>query len=110
MSGEGYCRDQCPGLNSGDVADLAVTMLTSLLLGIPKSQNYILEDRWTALRGSLSLRNMPVGMWVWARSGGIAPALIPLRRRSQMVGSTSEARCDYPMLRRCQISLINAAA
>ena len=35
----GIAVTNAPGLNSGDVADLAVTMLTSLLLGIPKSQN-----------------------------------------------------------------------
>jgi lactate dehydrogenase-like 2-hydroxyacid dehydrogenase len=39
------------GLSSGDVADLAATMLTSLLLGIPKSQTYILEDCWTSPAG-----------------------------------------------------------
>ena len=60
----GIAVTNAPGLNSGDVADLAVTMLTSLLLGIPKSQNYILEDRWTSPAGPLrfSLRNMPVGI------------------------------------------------
>ena len=34
----GIAVTNAPGLNSGDVADLAATMLTSLLLGIPKSQ------------------------------------------------------------------------
>ena len=47
----GVAVTNAPGLNSGDVADLAVTMLTSLLLGISKSQTYILEDRWTSPAG-----------------------------------------------------------
>ena len=38
----GIAVNNAPGLNSSDFADLAVTMLTSLLLGIPKSQSYIL--------------------------------------------------------------------
>jgi lactate dehydrogenase-like 2-hydroxyacid dehydrogenase len=53
-----------PGLNSGDVADLAVTMLTSLLLRIPESHNYIMTDQWVAKAGPLrhSLRGMTVGI------------------------------------------------
>ncbi len=33
-----------PGLNSGDVADVAVSMMTSLLLNIPQNHDYILTD------------------------------------------------------------------
>ena len=53
-----------PGLNSGDVADLAVTMLASLLLRIPASHNYIMTDQWVAKAGPLrhSLRGMTVGI------------------------------------------------
>jgi lactate dehydrogenase-like 2-hydroxyacid dehydrogenase len=53
-----------PGLNSGDVADLAATFLTSLLLRLPQSQSYIQNDQWVAPAGPLrhSLRNMPVGI------------------------------------------------
>ena len=53
-----------PGLNSGDVADLAATFLTSLLLRLPQSQSYILNDQWVSPAGPLrhSLRNTPVGI------------------------------------------------
>ena len=53
-----------PGLNSGDVADLAATSLTSLLLRLPQSQSYIMNDQWIAPAGPLrhSLRNTPVGI------------------------------------------------
>jgi len=53
-----------PGLNSGDVADLATTLLTSLLLRIPQSHSYIMDDQWVTPAGPLrhSLRNTPVGI------------------------------------------------
>ena len=60
----GIAVTNAPGMNSGDVADLAATMLTSLLLRIPQSQSYIMNGEWTAPAGPLrhSLRNMPVGI------------------------------------------------
>lgn len=53
-----------PGLNSGDVADLAVAMMTSLLLRMPASQEYILSGQWTDKAPPLrhSLRGMAVGI------------------------------------------------
>ena len=53
-----------PGLNSGDVADLAVAMMTSLLLRLPTSQEYILSGQWTDKAPPLrhSLRGMTVGI------------------------------------------------
>lgn len=53
-----------PGLNSGDVADIAVAMTTSLLLNIPQSHQYIMSDRWVTKNGPLrrSMRNTPVGI------------------------------------------------
>ena len=53
-----------PGLNSGDVADLAAAMLTSLLLRMQVSQDYILTGQWTDKAPPLrhSLRGMPVGI------------------------------------------------
>lgn len=53
-----------PGMNSGDVADVAVTMLNSLLLNFPQSQHYILSDKWVSKSGPIrrSLRGMPVGI------------------------------------------------
>ncbi|MCR9079530.1 MAG: 2-hydroxyacid dehydrogenase [Hyphomonadaceae bacterium] len=53
-----------PGMNSGDVADLAVTMMTALLLRMPQSQSYIMTDQWVTEAGPIrhSLRNMPVGI------------------------------------------------
>lgn len=53
-----------PGMNAGDVADLAVTMLTSLLLRMPANQEYVLQGQWVTRAGPLrhSLRGMPVGI------------------------------------------------
>ena len=53
-----------PGMNSGDVADVAVTMLNALLLNFPQSQHYILSGQWISKNGPIrhSLRNMPVGI------------------------------------------------
>ena len=53
-----------PGLNSGDVADLAVALMMSLLLRMPASQEYILSGQWTDKAPPLrhSLRGMPVGI------------------------------------------------
>jgi lactate dehydrogenase-like 2-hydroxyacid dehydrogenase len=53
-----------PGLNSGDVADVAVTMLTSLLLNFPQSHGYIMSDQWVTKSGPIrhSIRNMPIGI------------------------------------------------
>ncbi|WP_108811634.1 NAD(P)-dependent oxidoreductase [Sphingorhabdus sp. Alg231-15] len=53
-----------PGMNSGDVADVAVTMMTSLLLKIPLNHDYIMSDSWVTKAGPLrhSLRGMPVGI------------------------------------------------
>ena len=109
----GIAVTNAPGLNSGDVADLAVTMLTSLLLGIPKSQNYILEDRWTSPAGPLrfSLRHMPVGIGGWGSIGQeIDRRLFPSASISNGGGHERSQMPTYPMLRRYQISLISAAA
>ncbi|MEP2103601.1 MAG: 2-hydroxyacid dehydrogenase [Parasphingorhabdus sp.] len=53
-----------PGLNAGDVADVAVTMLTSLLLNIPQNHQYIMSDQWITKSGPIrhSVRNMPIGI------------------------------------------------
>ncbi len=53
-----------PGLNSGDVADLAVTMMTSLLLSIPQKHQYILADKWITKSGPIrhSIRSVPIGI------------------------------------------------
>ena len=52
----GITVTNAPGLNSGDVADLAATMLTGLLLGIPRSTDPIYaEDRWTSPAGPFTL-------------------------------------------------------
>jgi lactate dehydrogenase-like 2-hydroxyacid dehydrogenase len=60
----GIAVTNAPGMNSGDVADLATTLLTSLLLRLPQSQSYIMNDQWVAQAGPLrpSLRNIPVGI------------------------------------------------
>ncbi|WP_109354714.1 2-hydroxyacid dehydrogenase [Sphingorhabdus sp. EL138] len=53
-----------PGMNSGDVADVAVTMMTSLLLKIPQNHDYVMSDSWVTKAGPLrhSLRGMSVGI------------------------------------------------
>lgn len=53
-----------PGMNSGDVADVAVTMLNALLLNFPQSQQYIMSGKWVAKSGPIrhSLRGMPIGI------------------------------------------------
>jgi len=44
----GIAVTNSPGMNSGDVADLAAAMMTSLLLRIPQTQDYIMTDQWIA--------------------------------------------------------------
>jgi lactate dehydrogenase-like 2-hydroxyacid dehydrogenase len=53
-----------PGLNSGDVADIAVGLLTSLLLRIPQNHQYIMSDQWVTKNGPLrhSMRGTPIGI------------------------------------------------
>lgn len=60
----GIAVSNSPGMNSGDVADLAVAMITSLLLRIPQTQDYIMTDQWVAAAPPLrhSIRGMPVGI------------------------------------------------
>lgn len=60
----GIAVTNAPGMNSGDVADLAVAMMTSLLLRIPQTQDYIMTDQWVSAAPPLrrSIRNMPVGI------------------------------------------------
>lgn len=60
----GIAVTNAPGMNSGDVADLAVTLMTSLLLRIPQTQDYIMTDQWVGAAPPLrhSIRNMPVGI------------------------------------------------
>lgn len=60
----GISVTNAPGLNSGDVADLAAAMMTSLLLRIPQSHDYIMTDQWATSVPPLrhSIRNAPVGI------------------------------------------------
>jgi len=60
----GIAVTNAPGMNSGDVADLAVAMMTSLLLRIPQTHEYIMKDQWGGAAPPLrhSIRNMPVGI------------------------------------------------
>lgn len=53
-----------PGMNSADVADVAATLLTSLLLKIPQNHDYIMSDKWITKNGPIrnSMRNIPVGI------------------------------------------------
>lgn len=53
-----------PGMNSSDVADVAVTLMTSLLLKVREKHDYIMSDSWTTNAPPLrhSLREMPVGI------------------------------------------------
>jgi len=60
----GIAVTNSPGLNSPDVADIAVSMMTSLLLKFPQHQHYILSDQWTTKNGPLrhSLRTAIIGI------------------------------------------------
>ncbi|MEE2929252.1 MAG: 2-hydroxyacid dehydrogenase [Pseudomonadota bacterium] len=60
----GIAVTNAPGMNSSDVADLAVAMMTSLLLRIPQTHDYIMTDQWVGAAPPLrhSIRNMPVGI------------------------------------------------
>ena len=60
----GILVTNAPGMNSGDVADLAVAMMTSLLLGMPASQDYIMSGGWTDKAPPLrhSLRGKTIGI------------------------------------------------
>jgi lactate dehydrogenase-like 2-hydroxyacid dehydrogenase len=60
----GISVTNAPGMNSGDVADLAVAMMTSLLLRIPQVHDYIVTDQWVTSAPPLrhSIRNLPVGI------------------------------------------------
>ncbi|MGH1372091.1 MAG: NAD(P)-dependent oxidoreductase [Cellvibrionaceae bacterium] len=53
-----------PGLNAADVADIAASMMTSLLLKFPKHQDFILSDQWVTPSGPLrhSLKMAVVGI------------------------------------------------
>lgn len=53
-----------PGLNAADVADVAVTLFTSLLLRVPQNHEFIMTDQWITKNGPLrnSIRSMPVGI------------------------------------------------
>ncbi len=60
----GIAVTNSPGLNAPDVADIAVSMMTSLLLKFPKHQNYILSDQWKTKSGPLrhSLHTSVIGI------------------------------------------------
>lgn len=60
----GIAVTNSPGMNSGDVADLAAAMMMSLLLRTPQLQDYIMTDQWVTSAPPLrhSIRNMPVGI------------------------------------------------
>lgn len=60
----GISVTNAPGLNSGDVADLAAAMMTSLLLRMPQMHEYIMTDQWATSVPPLrhSIRNVPVGI------------------------------------------------
>ncbi len=53
-----------PGMNSSDVADIAVTMMTSLLSNMQQKHGYIMSDSWVNKAPPLrhSLRDVPVGI------------------------------------------------
>lgn len=53
-----------PGMNSGDVADIAVTMMISLLLNMHQKHDYIMSDSWVNKAPPLrhSLRDVAVGI------------------------------------------------
>ncbi|NQX93765.1 MAG: 2-hydroxyacid dehydrogenase [Erythrobacter sp.] len=63
-SARGIPVANAPGLNSGDVADLAVAMMSSLLLRMPANQEYILSGQWTDKAPPLrhSLRGKTIGI------------------------------------------------
>ena len=60
----GIAVTNAPGMNAGDVADLAASMMTSLLLRIPHNQDFIMKGQWVAAAPPLrhSIRGMPVGI------------------------------------------------
>ncbi len=60
----GIAVTNSPGLNSPDVADIAVGMMTSLLLKFPQNQHYILSGQWKTKSGPLrqSIRTAVVGI------------------------------------------------
>lgn len=60
----GIAVTNAPGMNSGDVADLAVALMTSLLLRVPQTQAYIMSDQWLTSAPPLrhSIRDMPIGI------------------------------------------------
>jgi lactate dehydrogenase-like 2-hydroxyacid dehydrogenase len=60
----GILVTNAPGMNSGDVADLATAMMTSLLLRVPQTQDYIMTDQWITAAPPLrhSIRDLPVGI------------------------------------------------
>ncbi|GAA6139524.1 2-hydroxyacid dehydrogenase [Arenicella sp. 4NH20-0111] len=53
-----------PSMNSGDVADLAVTMMMSLLLSVPRNHSFILDGKWVNESAFIrnSIRNTPIGI------------------------------------------------
>jgi len=95
----GIAVTNAPGLNSGDVADLAVTMMTSLLLRFPASQQYILSDQWTAKAGPIrhSIRGMTVGIVGMGSIGQEAAArLAPFGIEVKWWGPRAKPEIAYP--------------
>ena len=90
-----------PGMNSGDVADLAVAMTTSLLLRMPQSQSYIMTDQWVSAAGPIrsSLRNMPVGIvGLGAIGQEIVHRLVPFGFGIKWWGPRPKPDITYPYI------------
>ncbi|MEP3422860.1 MAG: 2-hydroxyacid dehydrogenase [Erythrobacter sp.] len=88
-----------PGLNSGDVADLAVTMMASLLLRMPNSQTYIMSDQWTEKAGPLrhSLRGMTIGIVGMGSIGKeVAARLEPFGFEIKWWGPRAKSKIVFP--------------
>ena len=93
-----------PGMNSGDVADVAATMMTSLLLKMPQNRDYIMSDSWVSNAPPLrhSLRGMPIGIVGLGSIGmEVVKRLEPFGVEMKWWGPRAKENVEIPL---CRIS------
>jgi lactate dehydrogenase-like 2-hydroxyacid dehydrogenase len=90
-----------PGMNSGDVADVAVTLMMSLLLEVREKHDYVMSDSWTTNAPPLrqSLRRMPIGIVGLGSIGReVAKRLEPFGVEIKWWGPRPKPEIAYPYL------------
>ncbi len=89
-----------PGMNSADVADMAVTMMNALAMHLHKYHQFILDDKWRNGRQPLrhSIRNRTIGIVGMGSIGrAVADRLKPFGAKIHWWGPRPKPDIDYPM-------------